>query len=126
MEIITKIFEDNHIKEMVTEVLNFLKENRVKKTIIMYGWECKTDNQYADIEILFDDLEKTISRSQKDGVFKLGVADLYISDIEKTFEFLLCHESDIHFKSDNEELVEKVRQKWSDKGYVPYNANVPS
>lgn len=122
MEIITKTFDNAQLEKMITEVVAFLGQNKIEQAIVFYGWDCETDNQYADIKVPVRDLEDFISKSQKDGIFKLGTADLYISDVQKTLEFLLCHESDVHFKSDNEDLIEGMRQTWIKKGYAPYDA----
>lgn len=122
MEIITKILNIPQLEKSIKEIVAFFKQDKINQSVIMYGWECKTEEQYVDIEVPVSEIEDFIAKKQADGIFELGKSDLYVSDSEKTFKFTLCHESDIHFESDTSEMVEKMRQEWSDKGYEPYNA----
>jgi hypothetical protein len=61
-----------------------------------------------------------VVQSEQKGIFRLGQCDLHIEDRQKTLEFLLCHESDIHFASADQRLVEQIISLWHAKGIALY------
>jgi len=115
--IITAQLEEKQLQKVVNYIYQFFQKNDIKKVLTQYGWECDIDidEQYKDIEINTSDINKFINKSQKDKIFILGKSDLYITDPKKSFEFQLCHESDVHFKTAN---------KWNNMRYSITNETV--
>ncbi len=120
MTIITRPLENEEFHEVIEYISNFFHVRNEKAVIVYYGWDCNTEDLYQDMEIDIDDLKKFIQKSHNEGVFKLGKADLYVSESKENFEFQLCHESDAHFSSKNEKLIEKVKKDW--EKYKPYDS----
>ena len=83
--------------------------------VVTYGWACKLpmDQLWQPHEIQTQSLASLIRRSVNDGIFHLGGSDLHIEDRAGTFEFKLCHESDIHFKSVDQSQVAQVIEEWT-------------
>ena len=96
-------------------------DNGKRTVIAMYGWECDLgiDEMYQDIEIGGDDVPEFIQRSEDSGIFRLGRSDLFFRSADKEIEFVLCHESDIHFTG-SEALVSRVRKRWDEMNVGSY------
>lgn len=120
MTIITRPLTNEEFNEIIEYISIFFHGRNEKTAIIYYGWDCNTKELYQDMEIDIDNLKEFIQKSQKEGIFKLGKADLYVTESKENFEFQLCHESDTHFSSKNEKLIEKVKKDW--EKYKPYNS----
>ena len=120
MKIITSILNLKQLEDNIDYIINFFKANKQENIIIMYGWDCETDQQYVDIKKNINNLKKFIKNSHEKKIFNLGKSDLYITAKNKKSEFLLCHESDIHFESKDLNLVKRVKNYWIKKGYRPY------
>ena len=61
-------------------------------------------------------LESTVDEKVRLGVFRFGDSDLYLSG--QTFEVKICHEGDLHFKSDSQDLINAVRASWMTLGHL--------
>lgn len=120
MTIITRPLTNEEFHEVIEYISNFFHGRKERTAIVYYGWDCNTEELYKDMKIDVNEINEFIGRSQKSGIFKLGKADLYISELTDNFEFQLCHESDAHFSSKDKELIEKVRKDWAK--YRPYDA----
>lgn len=120
MKIATKPITPECIKNEIDYIISFFQENKSEKIYVCYGWKCEAKNQYKDIKLKIEDLKSFIENSEKNNIFILGKSDLYIADSKKENEFLLCHESDIHFESKNSKMISKVRKHWKVEGYECY------
>lgn len=90
---------------------------------VSYGWACDLeddDDLYVDHRIGTSALSDFVESSRARGVFTLGGSDLYIKGASVHFSFTLCHESDIHFESHDESLVNRVTQTWAASGLTFY------
>ena len=56
--------------------------------------------------------------SPRDSKFRIrfGESDLYITGTSVELSFTLCHESDIHFESQDETLIKRVTEVWTAAG----------
>ena len=87
---------------------------------VIYGLGCELeiDELYKNSRIPTADLEEFVERSVAARVFELGRADLLISGVRSPFCFTLCHESDLHFESEDSTQVELVSQAWLKAGIL--------
>ena len=80
------------------------------------------DELWQPIQVMSAGLWAFIEQSEEKGIFRLGASDLHIHDVSETFEFKLCHESDIQFRSGDQKLLDQVAQLWLAKGLTAYLA----
>lgn len=107
MEITSYPLSLKQLKKILPFIFSFFEQ--LNQVYLMYGWECDVENQYEYFLVPTKDLEGFISISMDEKKFKLGISDLYIKDKNDEFELLLCHESDIHLKSSNKSILEKMK-----------------
>jgi len=88
----------------------------------MYGWACKLDidELWKDIPIAIDGLGQFIQQSIERGGYNPARSDLFIQTEDGVVQFLLCHESDIHLKTESSELLQEVKPHWVSQGYRGY------
>ena len=91
---------------------------------VSYGWACdlEIDELYRDHRIESHGLLDFVEDSTRRGAFTLGESDLHIRGAGIDFEFMLCHESDIHFESADPELVRRVASAWKATGLSVHDA----
>jgi hypothetical protein len=81
-----------------------------------YGSKLPMNQLWVPTEIDTSSLGAFIGDASRKGIFELGQSDLHIEDRQETLEFRLCHESDIHFESIDQGLVEQVITLWRGRG----------
>ncbi|MEM7343214.1 MAG: hypothetical protein AAF485_03145 [Chloroflexota bacterium] len=120
MEIKTVILSKSQFELIIQDILIFLNEKRIKSVTTIYGWACNVeiDDLYQDIPISTDNLKQFLIENIENGVYEVGESDLFIENKETDVQFLLCHESDIHFTTKNMQLLQEVRDSWKRKGYI--------
>jgi len=116
MEISSGILNENKLREELSYIITFFKKHSSKANY-MYGMACNVDmeEQWKDIPININDINKKVSELNDKGIFKYCDSDLYISDGNDKFTFLLCHECDVYFESKDFELIKLVRKDWEQK-----------
>lgn len=121
MEITSGILNRNKLREELTYIITFLK-NHSSRANYMYGLACNVDieEQWKHFPISIDDIDEKVSELIDKGIFNYCDSDLYISDGDNKFKFLLCHECDVHFESEDLVLVKLVRNDWEQKEYNVY------
>lgn len=76
------------------------------------------DKAWASSFLRLDELDEFPRRNEVEHLFGYGDTDLFISfGPEKKNYFLLCHESDIHFRSEQADLLRIVKHHWIGKGW---------
>lgn len=111
-------------EQLRTEIVFFAKLFLIhskSSVTAMYGWDCdlEIDDLYQDIQIGGDEITEFVRRSEDDGIFRLGKSDLFFRSGDAEFEFVLCHESDIHFTAP-EVVVSTVRKHWDETDIGSY------
>lgn len=120
MQIQTSQLEIPQLESEVIWICDFLAEIGLPLFQVMYGWGCNVDEQYGlwqNVPVQAGELYAYVHSCRRSGAFELGNADLRIQSPDSDLEFLLCHESDVHFEADNNELIEAVRTVWIGRGY---------
>lgn len=99
-----------------------------RRVDVMYGFDCKlpTDQLWQVQEVETSGLDGHIERSIRDGIFLPGLSDIHIEDLETSFGFKLCHESDLHFESTQPWMVEQVVACWRAQGFALFMNAGPS
>ena len=103
----------------VSEIVKLLQASGIDHLFVEYGSGCKLESGqlWQDIAIRLPELISFIQTSIEQGIYSPGQADLVVQDRDRTFECLLCHESDIHLASQDGVLIAEATRRWMDKGY---------
>jgi hypothetical protein len=99
--------------------VKLLQTTGIKNLVVEFGSGCKVEANelWQEIDIGLIDLVAFIQNSIEKGIFSPGQADLVLQDRDRSFECLLCHESDIHLMSDDDTIITEATRRWMDKGY---------
>jgi hypothetical protein len=122
VEITTGTLGEDQLEFELTWAHEFFRSQHVGDLKVMYGWACNLDidEQYKWIPLSVNELPSFIRDSVHKGIYRIGRSDLWIVDAGSRFEFLFCHESDVHFKSESAEVLVQVREIWRTRGYSGY------
>lgn len=123
MEIVTGLLSREQLEEELSDIREFFRNHAVTASY-MYGWGCDidVDRQWQVKPMAIEAMVETVEESLASGIFSWGRGDLFLYDGEERFYFLLCHEGDVHFASQDEFLVALVRAAWETRGYKVYEA----
>jgi hypothetical protein len=121
-EVRTEPLSIDQLQQTVPEMTELLRSTGHEHVSVTYGWGCNlsADELWSSVQIDSAQLGAFIQRSVQEGVFAFGHGDLHVEDPEKTLEFRLSHESDVHFGSDDPEPVALVISLWKARGLTLY------
>ena len=115
MKIVSGLMAPEQMLEEAHEIVALFKKLAVQDLVVWYGFgcDCEFDEQYQEIEVKTDDLLGFLSGTIARGVYLPGDADLFIESRPPSILFLLCHESDVHLETDDEQAADHFRARWS-------------
>lgn len=124
MELRTKPLELPVLAEQLDSIVELCARFSPETVVVLYGWACNLDTPdlWQEMRTPTAALRALIRTSMERGVYDLGESDLYIQDAGESFRFLLCHESDIHFRSLDESMINIVEAAWRGAGLAPSEA----
>ncbi len=118
MEIVTGLLNMNIMKAEIPYIVSLFEEHAESAEYCLgVGSRIDVYEQWKNHPVKNQDIQDTIDDLIHKKIFHYGDSDLYIYDIAGRFYFLLCHESDIHFCSDHQELVLSVMRAWESRGF---------
>jgi hypothetical protein len=111
MEIASNIVGRDEYQRRVVQIVNFLQEVGVDQLLVSYGFgcDCPDDLLYEPTSIPTNQLLEFIQQGTALDYYRLGKDNLHICDENQMLAILLCHESDIHFITENLDSIEKIR-----------------
>lgn len=114
MEIVTGKLGRDEIVSHLPRLGGWLKSHGFDHLTVEYGWGCALalDELWKPLAMSPENLEAFISESEAKGVYRLATCDLILRGPEDKFELTLCHESDLHFASQDEDLVLRIAGLW--------------
>ena len=62
-------------------------------------------------------LQPFIAESETTDYYRVAKDNLHVKDRGGRCEFLLCHEADIHFITDDDGLIKQMQSTWLANGY---------
>jgi hypothetical protein len=85
---------------------------------VMFGVACKVDHDqlWSPFDIGTPILVEWIERMIRDGVYRPADSDLYIDEGER-LSIRLCHEADIHVRTQSASIVKTCASRWLEKRY---------
>jgi len=101
-------------------VIEFLRCAGVSDVLVAYGFgcDCPDEQLYQDVPMPLDRLLPFMAEGERLDYYRIGKDNLHVKDGTVPVEFLLCHESDIHFISEDAELVERLKGIWLAAGFT--------
>jgi len=124
VEIRSGILTQTQLEGEVSTIIDVFQAQHCDNLLVSYGWECDLDPDelYQEKPMPLSSLRDFIRQSTNDGIFELGNADLLISSRDRSVEFVLCHEADIHMTA-SRELTNEIGKNWKAKGYSYYEVD---
>jgi hypothetical protein len=126
MEIVTEELEPSALASEFLYVLRWLDRHSVVELGVSFGVGCalSPERLWKPLPVQTCDLPEFVQQAIATGTFTFGKADLHLDAWDVAFTF--CHESDLHFRSEDPTLIEDVRREWTERGYSGYQSATDS
>lgn len=104
----------------VERVVEFLRCVGVSEVLVAYGFgcDCPDEQLYQDVAMPLDQVLPFMAEGEALDYYRIGRDNLHVKDGTGRTEFLFCHESDIHFISEDAELAERLKGIWLAAGFT--------
>lgn len=114
MELTSGLLSRTDYIRAAEQVVSFLRSVGVSEVLVAYGFgcDCPDEQLFQDVPMPLDRLLPFISTGERLDYYRIGKDNLHVKDCTGRIEFLLCHESDIHFICEDKELVERLKAEW--------------
>ena len=121
-ELRTGTLTQSQLWEEVRAIIEFLQAKGKLNLLVSYGWDCdlEAEQLYQENPQPLSGLLAFLSRSEETGIFRLGENDLFIESADRSIEFTLWHESDIHMTTEDIGLANEMQSAWASKNYSLY------
>ena len=118
-EIATNPLSLEQLEKSIPEIVNLLLALGTQVNV-EYGYACNLpiDELWQTIQMDLPHLQDFIDKSRENRIIELGASDLHITDLERSWSFQLCHESDLHSVTGDRQLLEHVAMLWSRRGFT--------
>lgn len=103
----------------LSTIADFLGSTEVGLWTVEFGWgsNLPIERLWQPSDLTAGSLEDFVQQSEREGIYQLGRGDLVISDVQTGMTFIVCHESDLHFISDDEAMLDRVSTLWRAAGF---------
>lgn len=120
MELTSGILSRADYLRGVERVVEFLRSAGVSEVLVAYGFgcDCPDEQLYQDVPMPLDRLLPFMAEGERLGYYRICKDNLHVKDGTGRAEFLFCHESDIHFISEDAELMERLKGMWLAAGFA--------
>jgi hypothetical protein len=120
MEIVTRLLSVEEYRAGMAEAIKFYASSGIDEILVAYGWscDCPKEELYIDKRMPIGELDGFIARAEANGYYHVSRDNLHVKDQTGKSEFLFCHEADIHFKTEDEELSQRLNAVWIAKGFA--------
>jgi len=117
-EIVVTGIREIGIERIFGGIVDFASARSVNTVEVMFGWGCNLgpDDLWVRIPVPLVSLTSLVEEKSRLGIFQFGESDLYVSTGQ--FEFKICHEGDLHFKSEDGRLIVEVANLWKEFGHT--------
>jgi hypothetical protein len=119
MELTSGLLSRDQYLQAIAGVVEFLAIEGVREVLVAYGFgcDCPDEQLYQDERISLDRLLPFIAEAERLDYYRVGKDNLHVKDDTGQIEFMFCHESDIHFFSEDKRLVEQLKAGWLAQGF---------
>lgn len=120
MELTSGMLSRDDYLTAIAAIVEFLRAAGVRDVLVSYGFgcDCPDEQLYQPIAMPIDHLPRFVAESEAADFYRVGKDNLYVKASGGGPEILFCHEADIHFISEEVELVARLREEWSMLGYL--------
>lgn len=119
MELTTGFLSREEYLQAIDGIIDFMAAAGVRTIFVAYGFgcDCPEEEMYQDTMISLNRLLPFIDQAEALDYYRVGQDNLHVKDESGRIEFLLCHESDIHFISEDKDLMNWMKARWIEAGY---------
>ncbi len=120
MELTSGILSRDDYLRAIVDIVEFLRAAGFRDVLVSYGFgcDCPDEELYVPVAMPIDHLPNFVAESEAVDFYRVGKDNLYVEAPGGGPGILFCHESDIHFVSEDAELVGRLRAEWSALGYL--------
>lgn len=110
--LISKVVPAAEILRALEAFPAFLLARGIEECSVMHGWgsDLPIDALWKPMKIPIPDIAGFVSQAIERRDFLAGDSDFYLELTVPCAEFLFCHESDIHLKTEDQELMRAFRE----------------
>jgi hypothetical protein len=123
MEILTNILTEDQFRQELAETAQFLSQRGISEAAVTFGFtpDCPDLEDVGVPHVVpVTDVASFVADRERTKGFRLGVYDCWIEPSGLAAHFLFCNDSDIHFTSESDELLDLVRARWRGRGFHVY------
>ena len=119
MELTSGILSRSDYLRAVEATVEFLRSAGVTEVLVAYGFgcDCPDEQLYQDVPMPLDALLTFMAEGEARDYYRMGRDNLHVKDNTGRVKFLFCHESDIHFISEDRVVVERLKAAWLAEGF---------
>ena len=119
MDITSGLLSRDEYLRAITSAVELPALAGVRDVLVSYGFgcDCPDEQLYEEIPMPVDRLPEFVAESEAADYYRVGRDNLHLTTPGGGTEFLFCHESDVHFISDDAELVGRLKAEWSSWGW---------
>lgn len=108
----TKQINRASILKTIEKAIPIIRQYWGDQVIISHGGVTQVNDDQQKNEIIeIEDLMKKIENEEKTKPFIIGDWDFFILKYDKSEMIQLCHESDVHFQSQNVKMLKEIQAK---------------
>ncbi|MDY3560314.1 hypothetical protein R5W23_001546 [Gemmata sp. JC673] len=120
MELATGVLSRTDYIRAAERVVEFIRSLGAAEVLVAYGFgcDCPDEQLYQNVPMSLGGLLPFMSEGERLDYYRIGKDNLHVKDGIGRTEFLFCHESDIHFISEDAELVGRLKDLWLAAGFT--------
>lgn len=108
----TKQINRASILKTIEKTIPIIRQYWGDKVIVCHGGVTQVNDDQQKNEIIeIEDLMKKIENEEETKPFIVGEWDFFILKYDKSEMTQLCHESDVHFQSQNVKMLKEIQAK---------------
>jgi hypothetical protein len=119
MEITTRPLSPEEHRLGMADAEALYRSRGVDNVMVAYGWgcDCPDSELYEDRLVPLSGFKEFVRAAEAADYYRVSKDNLHFKDGGGSSEFLFCHESDIHFTTDDVPLLDEVRRRWRAIGF---------
>jgi hypothetical protein len=119
MELSSGLLSEDDYRRALIDLADLLRKVGVEEVSVAFGFGCDCPDEllFVDQPLPLERLLPFIAESEASDYYRVGSDNFHINDVTNRWQILLCHESDVHFTTNDESLIQRVEAAWLARGY---------
>jgi hypothetical protein len=119
MDITTRPLSPEEHRLGMADAEAFYRSRGDESVLVAYGWgcDCPDPELYQDRLVPLSRFREFVTAAEAANYYRVSKDNLHFKDTRGSSQFLFCHESDIHFTTDDLPLLEEVVRRWRSLGF---------